>query len=352
MNTKRLLIIIGSIIILAVLLVPRILRSDKKPEGKTGPPVQIALVKALVIKPQKLQNEINSNGSVLANQQIDLHPEISGRLVKLAFKDGESVKKGDLLVKLFDGDLLAQLKKLNIQLDLARKNEQRQKELLSVNGISQQDYDATISLINSINADLELVQAQISKTEIHAAFNGKVGLRSVDEGAYVSPATLIASLQEVDPVRIDFNIPEKYMSQVHLEDEIRFSIPGINEEFKAKVFAIEPRIDPVTRTLQLRARCPNSSGKIYPGAFARVSLALKDIDNSLMAPTQSVIPEARGQKVFLVRSGKAQPQKVVTGIRNEASVEIVNGLHPGDTLITDGIIQLKPGIPVKITELK
>jgi membrane fusion protein, multidrug efflux system len=353
MNYKKsLLIIAGIILIMVVLLIPRILKSDKKTEPKTGPQVQIALVKAIVMKPQKLLNEINANGTVLANQQVDLHPEVSGRLVSLLFKDGQSVKKGELLAKLFDGDLQAQLTKLNVQLDLAEKNEKRQKELLTVNGISRQDYDATLSQVNAVKADIELIRAQVTKTEIHAPFSGKIGLRSIDEGAYVSPSVLVASLQEIDPVRIDFNVPEKFISLVHLDDEISFSIPGVNEDFKGKVFAIEPRIDQVTRTLQIRARCPNSSGKIYPGAFARVRLELKDNEKSLLAPTQSVIPESRGQKVFVVRSGKAVPQKVVVGIRSETDIEVVSGLHPGDTLITDGIIQLKPGIPVKITELK
>ncbi|MEI6576370.1 MAG: efflux RND transporter periplasmic adaptor subunit [Bacteroidota bacterium] len=352
MTLKKILIILGLVLLLLLILVPRFLKQGIKNESGSKPLAPIVLVKAIVMRPQNLLNEILANGTILANQQVELHPEVNGRLVSLTFKEGQNVRKGDLLAKLFDGDLQAQRNKLNVQLELAQKNEKRQKELLQVNGISQQDYDATLTQLNGVKADIELITAQISKTEVHAPFNGKIGLRNVDEGAYVSPSIMVASLQEIDPVRIDFSVPEKYMSLIHVDDEIIFNIAGLNEDFAGRVFAIEPRIDPITRTLQIRARCPNSFGKIYPGAFAKVRLALKDINNSLLAPTQAVIPESRGQKVFVIRSGKAQPQKVVTGIRNEKTIEIVEGLNPGDTLISDGIIQLKPGIQVKITELR
>ena len=319
--------------------------------------VQNTIVSAYVVKPQKLDNKIFSTGTVLANEEVTLVPEIAGKIVAINFKEGTKAVKGDLLVKINDADLQAQLKKLQLQEKLAADNEAREKKLLDVNGISQMEYDGVLTQLNSAKADLELTQAQIAKTEIRAPFDGTIGLKYVSEGTYVNPAAVasspvkIAAIQQLDPVKIDFSIPEKYSSVVQKGDSIYFSMQGTNEEFKGQIYAIEPKIDMNTRTVQLRAICPNKQGKIYPGAFAKIELLLKDTPNSILIPTEALIPELKGQKVFLCKNGKAQSRKVETGIRTPTQIQITNGLEAGDTVVTTGIMQLQEKSLLKIISI-
>lgn len=349
------------VIVIAVLVFIKIkfLTSDNvqggmQQQGKQ----QITIVNVYVVKPQKLDNKIFVTGTVLANEEVLLLPEVPGKIIAINLKEGSKVSKGDLLVKINDADLQAQLKKQQLQEKLASDNEAREKKLLDVNGISQMEYDGILTQLNSVKADIQLTQAQISKTEIHAPFDGTIGLKYVSEGSYVSaasassPAAKIATLQQIDPVKIDFSVPEKYSSVVHKGDSIYFSVQGLDEKFKGELYAIEPKIDLNTRTVQLRAICRNKEGKIFPGSFAKIELILKESPNSILIPTEALIPELKGQKVFLCKNGKAQSQKVETGIRTDTQIQITSGLQAGDTVITTGIMQLKQDATVKITERK
>jgi len=313
---------------------------------------QTTIVNAYVVKPQNLDNKIYISGTVLANEEVVLLPEVPGKIVSINFTEGNKVSKGELLVKINDADLQAQLKKLQLQEKLASDNEAREKKLLDVNGISQMEYDGILTQLNTVKADVQFTQAQISKTEIHAPFDGVIGLKYVSEGSYISPTVKIASIQQTDPVKIDFSIPEKYSSLVEKGDSIRFTLQGSEEKFGGKIYAIEPKIDMNTRTVQLRAISKNKEGKIFPGSFAKIELILKQSPNSILIPTEALIPELKGQKVFLCKNGKAQSQKVETGIRTDTQIQITSGLQAGDTVLTTGIMQLKQDAPVKIMERK
>ena len=312
--------------------------------AKKGP----SFVTTFVVKTHELDNTIQSAGTLLANEEVEIRSEISGKITHIYFKEGGPVKKGELLVKMYDADLQAQLQKLKLAEKLTSATEERQKKLLSINGISQQDYDNILNQLNSNRADIELIATQISKTEIRAPFDGVIGLKSVSEGSYISPTNIIASMQEIDPLKIDFSIPEKYMLSVRKGDPIRFTVPGSNKTFNGSIYAIEPKIDMNTRSVLLRAMCPNKTREILPGAFAQVELEMQRIDNAILIPTESVIPQLKNLKVFLYKGGKAQPQIVQTGIRNDSAIQVTSGLKAGDTIITTGIMQLKPGAPVKI----
>ena len=201
-------------------------------------------------------------------------------------------------------------------------------------------------------AQVELIKAQIDKTEITAPFNGRVGLRYVSVGSYITPATDIASLQNIDPIKIDFSVPEKYAASISTGDQINFKIVGSEKTYTGKVYAVEPRINSLTRTLNIRAVCSNSDGRLLPGAFANVELVLKDIKDALMVPTEALIPILKGQKLDIYKNGRVIQKEVATGIRTDSTVQITEGLAPYDTVITSGILQLRPGSPVSISKIQ
>ena len=352
MNKKTKTIIISAVIvvILALLIIPKLgsAGNSADPRGFAGAgPVP---VKAHILKPQRLDNNVITTGTLLANESVELKSETAGKVVKILFKEGSRVNKGELLLKINDEELQAQLLGAKSALNLAEDNMARAQKLLEKQGISQQDYDAAANDLNVKKANLDLVKAQLDKTEIKAPFEGIIGLKYVSEGSFINSSTVIASLQDIDPVKIDFSIPEKYAGFVHIGDKIKFSVAGSGNSYSGTVFAIEPKIDETTRTLKIRAISPNTRGEILPGAFADVTLILKEIPDALMVPTQAIIPILKGQKVYLCRNGVVAQVEVKTGIRTDTEVQITEGLNPKDTVITTGILQLAPGMPVKITE--
>jgi len=345
--------IIALIILVAGILVYNKVLHPKEataPMGKGGPPKDIS-VSAFIVQPKNLENGIVASGTLLANEEVELHPETSGKIIELNLAEGTAVSKGTLLVKLFDGDLQAQLKKLLLQKDAAEKTETRLKQLLAISGIGQQEYDNAVTQLNNIKADIDLTQAQISKTEVRAPFNGVVGLKKISTGAYVSTATPIATLQQIDPLKIDFTIPEKYSSSVSKGDLIKFMVEGTTETFTAKVFAIEPRIDEATRSIKVRAFVSNSKTKLFPGAFAKIDLGLKSVEGALMVPTQCIIPEARNKKLIVVRDGIAKFVVVETGVRSETYIQITSGVQPDDTIVATALMYVKPDAGVKVVKV-
>ncbi len=319
------------------------------PKGKSGP--QIIGVTGFVTEYSKLSNNISTTGTVLAMDEVQIQPEVSGRITSLNIKEGSFVSKGTLLAKLNDIELQAQLKKLQAQLAIAKTNEGRLKQLLTISGVSQMEYDEALNNLNNINADIELLKAQIDKTAIRAPFSGKLGLRNISLGAYVSPSTVLTTLQTAGQLKIDITVPEKYADAIHIGDVLQFTVEGITNPLSAKVSAIEPDIDEATRNIKIRAMIQGSSSQLVPGAFAKVQLKLKDIPDAIMVPSNAIIPEAKAKKIVVDDSGKANFIVVETGIRTEDQVQITSGLKPGDTVVTSGLLQLKPGSQIKITKV-
>lgn len=305
-------------------------------------------VNGIIVQPQALDNVVRSSGTVLASESVDLVAEAAGRVEKIFFREGTHVQKNDLLVKINDDDLQAQLKKTDLQIDLSSQQESRQKQLYDISGISKEQYDVSLNQVNSYKADRENLVASIRKREIRAPFDGRIGLRYVSEGSYVSPATRIASVQKINPLKVDFAIPEKYAGLVSVGDPVQFSSDEMKLRFTGKLYAIEPKIDAATRTVQLRALCDNKSEKVFPGSYVQIELQLKKIQNALMVPTQAVIPVLKGQTVLARKNGMVVSIPVKTGIRTAASVQITDGLAEGDTVITTGLMQLRAGMPVNV----
>lgn len=308
-------------------------------------------VEAVEVDYETIEDEIYSSGTIQANEVVELSTEASGIITDIYLEEGREVENGDLLLKINDSELQAQKQRAEFRLTLAEQREDRQRRLLERGGISQEDYDATLNEVNVLRSEIQLINAQIDKTEIRAPFSGIVGLKYVSVGSYIGPNTRIASLQEVDPIKIDFSVPERYISRVTVGDKINFTVQGVDSTFTGEVYAIEPRINTDTRTLQIRAISKNSGQLLYPGAFANITLILDEIDDALMVPTISIIPALNSQKVFVVRDGVVAEKIIRTGIRNSEKVQVVEGIQPGDVVLTTGLLQVRPGMEVNITEL-
>lgn len=309
-------------------------------------------VDAVKVQPDRVQDKIFTTGSILANEEVELRSEVSGKITEIYLEEGKPVNKNQLLIKINDSELKAQLQRAQYRFDLASEREERQKKLLEKGGISQEDYDATLNEVNVLKSEIELIKAQIDKTEIRAPFAGRVGLKYVSDGSYISPTTRIASLQNINPVKLDFSVPERYVNRVKTGDKISFTVQGTDQTFDGEIYAIEPKIDSQTRTLQIRALSNNDDGLLVPGAFADLELILKTIDDALMIPTIALVPELQGQKVYLYKNGSVVEQGVQTGIRTAERVQITEGIQQGDTVLTTGLLQVREGMPVQINELQ
>lgn len=351
-NIKTILIISAILIVVIILAIPKLTSSENENNprgfGQAGP----LPVKTHILKYEVLDNKVLTTGTIMANEEVELKSETTGKITQIYFKEGSYVKSGDLLIKINDAELQAQLQSAKSRLELQKETEYRQKRLLEKEAISQEDYDMTANQLRVNEAEVELIKAQIDKTEIRAPFSGIIGLRHVSKGSFVNNSTIIATLQDIDPVKVNFSIPERYSSLVKNGDEVNFTITGSSKQYKGKIYAIEPKIDPVTRTLQLRALCSNSGREILPGTFADIELVLDKIENAMLIPSEALIPDISGQKVYLYRNGTAVPQPVEIGIRTDVSVQLISGVNEGDTIIASGMLQLRPGLPVKISEIE
>lgn len=354
-NTLRIAILFLVLAVAGFFIYKLTAKSEPKPGAPAAgarPAGRPIMADAYVVKPVKLDEIIEASGTLQSNEEVELKPEITGRITNIYFKEGAKVAKGTLLIKLYDGDILAQLRKLELQRELARTTLARQESLLKINGISRQDVDVTTNQVAAYGADIEFNRAQLQKTEIRAPFSGTIGFRNVSEGAIVGPTTIMTTLQQLDPLKIDFASPEKYRNAIRKGDPVTFSVTGDTNRYRGSIYAIDPKIDLATRSVKIRAMVPNPSGNLFPGSFARTSIQLKDNPNAIMIPSQAVIPGTRFKQVIVADSGRARFVNVETGIRNENNVQITSGLQIGDTVITTGILSLKPGMPFKYNKVQ
>lgn len=323
-------------------------KNDVKKSGAPAEGRNVLAVDGQVLEISTLDFSNVYTGKLLANEEIDIRPEISAKVTGIFFKEGSNVSKGELLVKMFDKDLQAQLMSNQLQIELAQKELDRKKELYQFKGISKEELDISENNFNTLKAANDLIKAQISKTELHAPFSGVVGLRMVSEGAFVSNTTIITSLQQIDPIKVDFAVPEKFISNLNIGKEFDFGIDGREERFTAKIYALESKIDPQTGSIRVRALCPNSKRVLYPGSYAKINLKLFPNKACIMIPAKATVPMMEGEQVFVLKKGKASAVDIKTGYRTEREVEVTNGLASGDTLVTTGLLQIKEGMPIRV----
>jgi membrane fusion protein (multidrug efflux system) len=327
--------------------VPSAGRQMMRPGG--GQPV--LNVSGFLISSTRMNEMINSSGTILPDEEVELSFETSGKIVDINFTEGARVKKGELLAKINDRQLQAQLLKLQAQTKLTEEKEFRQRSLLEKDAISRESYDQIATELQEFEADILLVQARIAETELRAPFDGIIGLRLLSEGSYATPSTKIVRLVKIRPLKIEFSIPERYAGELKPGFPIEFRLDGNNNIYRASVYAVDPKVDINTRSIAVRALYPNTHEELKPGRFASISMRLAQIDNTIAIPTEAIIPQMDGEMVFIYKSGKAFPVKVITGLRTAALIQVTEGLHFGDTLLTSGILQLRQDLPVVLDTL-
>ena len=315
---------------------------DKGGKGKT------MTVSGMVVKPETFDNMLSLSGSIEANEQVEIRSEVSGIVESINFQEGSNVAKGQILFKVNDIELRAQLGQARTKEGLAFENERRAKLLLQKEAISQEEYDIARADLKSAQAQSQLISAKIGKTSVRAPFSGKIGLRSISPGTYITPSILVAKLVNTGKLKITFSIPEKYASQVKMNSNLSFTVSGSNAKYLATVYAIEPAVETATRTLQVRAIAENKDGKLLPGTYANVELPLDIIKDAIVVPTEAIIPIQGGKKVFISNHGKAKEMMVETATRTDASILVLSGLKAGDTLVTSGVMSLKEDAKIKV----
>ena len=356
-QTKTILIIVVILIIAVAYFYPRLDSRKSNDSGVEsvgeGPGAAGDLpVKVVKLQLETLRNQLSVTGTIQANESVDLRSEIQGLITRISFKEGQYVSKGTPLLYLNDDELQAQFQRLEYTQKLFETQENRQKQLLAREAISQEEYDIVLNQFNTTLSDLKLVEAQLSKTIIRAPFNGILGLRQVSEGSVIGTNDIIANFVNIDPIKIEFSIPERYANEVTVGSEIFFSNESSPQEVKGTVYAFEPQIDAATRTLKLRAESPNKDRKYLPGMFVRIRFVLGETENALMVPSESVIPELQGYKVLVVGAdNKVEERKVEIGTRTDTQVQITSGLEVGDMVLTTGVLQATTGTPVEFTQI-
>ena len=305
-------------------------------------------VTAKILKPHLLTDEILTVGRLVPDEEVQLTFETSGKITDIHFKEGTFVEKGTLLAKVNDSQLQAQLSRLEAQVPLAEERVYRQSALLQRDAVSKEALEIVNTELATLKADIEQVKAHIRMTELRAPFDGIIGLRQVSIGAYASPSTIVATLTSITPIKIEFSVSERYARDVKKGTNLTFNVDGYTTPFKAQVYATESSLDPETHNLTVRAIYDNSDQMLMPGQYTGIRLKQKEITNAISVPAEAIVPEMGKNKVFIYRNGQAEPIDVITGLRTDAEVQIIEGLHSGDTILTSGTLQLRKGSAVKI----
>ncbi len=309
-------------------------------------------VEAYIVKPTVLNSSIDVAGTLLPFEETQIFPEVAGKVTFLSIKEGVFVKRGTLLAKLFNGDLQAQLQKLRVQSQIAEKTQQRQDQLLKIGGISQQDYDLSLLNVSSIKADMQVLNAAINKTIIRAPFDGKIGFKNISIGAYVTPQTPITTIRQVSRLKLEFSVPEKYSPKVIVGNYINFTTETSAGKHAAKIIATESGITQDNRSLKVHAIVENVTKDIFSGGFASVNFDMGDNNQALMVPTQAIIPRSRDKQIIIFRGGRPDFTTITTGVRDSANVEIIKGVANGDTIVTTGLLSIKPESKLTISSIK
>jgi membrane fusion protein, multidrug efflux system len=350
MSKKVSIVLIAVLVIIGSLVAYRIMVNNKKANSSGGGSRSSeSKVYGFVVQGKPFSDFLSLTGAIEPNEIVSLRSEISGIVEELNFSEGGKVGEGQVLIRINDGELRAQLAQAKTQNMLSAENERRAKLLLEKEAISQEEYDIASAEFRTAQSQIQLIEAQLRRTLIRAPFSGTVGLRNISKGSYITPTTDIAQLANLSKVKLQFSIPEKYASKVKIGSHVRFTVQEIAKEFSARVYAIEPIVEATTRTLRVRAMAENGDSQLIPGTFANVVFPLETIETGLLVPTEALIPIQNGKKLFVLKSGKASEVLVETGGRTDAEILILKGIRAGDTVLTSGVMSLRDGSPVTVT---
>ncbi len=306
-------------------------------------------VKAEFVKVGPVVDEVTAVGSLLADESVIIRPEIDGRITGLHFREGQAVTRGQKLVTIDASEFQAQLEAVKADLRTEKQRFTRAKELFEQKFITKEALDIQQGTVDRQQARVQEIQARVNKAVIRAPFPGIAGLREISPGAYVKAGDNIVMLENVSSIKVDFRIPEVYLSKVTPDQPVVVAVdayPG--EIFRGKVYAVQPVVEQDTRTVLMRARIPNKGFKLKPGMFVRVVLTLSTRPNAITVPEQALWPQGTDNFVFRVVDGKVSLTKVELGKRGLGNVEIRQGLSPGDMVVTEGQIKLRDGAPVMV----
>lgn len=337
------------IVPLSLLLLTACKSKKEAPKQNTAP--QATVVDIIIAGLSGINNTVEANGTVIAGEFVELHPEVSGRLTYLNVPEGAHVQQGTVIARINDADLQAQLNKTRVSLDMAIKTEERLRKLLSINGVNQADYDVALNAVNGYKADMAYTQSLIDKTVLKAPFSGVVGLRQVSPGAYVSPASIIVTIQQLDKIKIDFTLPEEYSSLVKKGNSVDVMVDTRTQAIKkAVIIATEPQVNQNTRNLKVRAVLQDS--KVNPGAYVKVLISSNKDQKNILVPTNAIIPDDKNKILVLVKNGLAVFVNVETGRREANNVEITKGVQVGDSVVVTGVLFAKPKAQLKVRNVK
>jgi membrane fusion protein, multidrug efflux system len=310
-----------------------------------GSPVELG-------KPEKLDwpVSVTAVGTLRSDESVIVRSEQSGRIVKFNFREGQPVKKGQLLVQLDDSVTRAELGQANANLKLAKAKFDRAAELKERNFISGQAKDEAENSLKVAEASVKLIEARLGRFNIEAPFSGTIGLRAVSEGDYVKDGQDIVNLEKTDPIKVDFKVPELFQSKVRVGQSLAVTLDSIaGKNFTGSVYAVNPLLDAAGRAVVLRAQMNNRDGGLKPGMFARVRLTLSETGEAVVVPEQAVFMQGEEQVMYRVVDGRAQRTKVEVGQRRDGKAEIVQGISPSDTIVLAGWQRLREGAPVRAT---
>ncbi|GBU07319.1 MexH family multidrug efflux RND transporter periplasmic adaptor subunit [Bacteroidales bacterium] len=359
-KTKIILIIIIAAFIVGMAFYPRIKSQLSSGESvdklsPNNPPAGLANkalnVNAIVLKYENISDIFRTKGVLIPDEEVDLSFETSGKITKFYFKEGSHIKRGDLLATVNDKALQAELKKLKAQLPLAQDRVFRQQSLLAKDAVSQEAFESVSTDLEKLNADIELVKAKIELTELRAPFDGLIGLRLVSEGTYASPLTIISKLTKIIPLKIEFSVNERQANEIKAGTKLIFSLSDDLNKYQASVYAVESNLDKQTLSLKARALYHNADGKLKPGHSTNIEINLSEIKNTLLIPSLATIAEMGRDIAYIYKDGKAHRVDLKKGMRTASSIQIVEGLNLGDTLLITGLMQLRDGLPVSIDKL-
>jgi membrane fusion protein, multidrug efflux system len=335
---------------IGLMLVPKFVLTgrDAAPTGRPAggrPPLMVRTEK---VQPGLLEERLLLTGDLVADDGVSVRAEVSGKIVGIHFEEGSQVRSGQLLLKIRDDDLQAQLRSALKDLELAQIQERRQARLLGSQSTTQEAFDEARVRREKLEAEVDLIRARIDRTEVRAPFDGRIGLRQVSVGALIDPSIVVATLQTTHALKVDFAVPERYLGAIRTGLALQLRVSGVDRAFKATIDAIEPRIDAATRSILCRARIEDAAGLLLPGGFASIELTLSSNPLALLIPTVALIPDLARTTVYVVENGVAMERLVQIGQRTEHQIEIVSGIRTGEEVVIAGLQGLRPGATVQV----
>jgi len=323
-------------------------QNDVADERGRGPGGGATRVITSVLRAERLVDEIEALGTARANESIEIKPRIASIVTRIAFGEGDVVRRGDLLVELENSEIRANLAVAEAALTESRSSYERSLSLRATQAISEASLEQLRAAMQVDEATVEAAKARLANTYIRAPFDGRVGLRRISPGGYVDTNTIITTLDDTDPIKLDFSIPEAFLAAVSEGmDIIAHSLVYPDRDFRGVVDSIDTRLDPVSRSVMVRAVIRNTEAALKPGMFMTVDLQ-QDRGEVVLAPEEAIVPEADRQYLFLVEDGMARKREVVLGRRIPGAVVVLEGAGPGDIVVSEGTQKLRDGMAVEV----